>query len=66
MKHVHLADSNRTQPGTGHTEFNSGFAALQEIGFDGFMALECSITGDPEESLARHGGLLEKLHGVAR
>ena len=51
VKHVHLADSNRTQPGTGHTEFRSGFAALQEIGFDGFMALECGITGDPEESL---------------
>ena len=51
VEHVHLADSNRTQPGTGHTEFNSGFAALQEIGFEGFMALECGITGDPEESL---------------
>ena len=51
VKHVHLADSNRTQPGTGHTEFRSGFAALQEIGFEGFMALECGITGDPEESL---------------
>ena len=51
VKHVHLADSNRTQPGTGHTEFNSGFAALHEIGFEGFMALECGITGDLEESL---------------
>ncbi len=53
LKHVHLADSNRLLPGWGHTDFRSGFAALKEIGFDGFMALECGVPGDPHETLPR-------------
>lgn len=46
--HVHLGDSNRYLPGQGHLNFKPGFKALQEIGYDRFMALECSITGNPE------------------
>lgn len=46
--HVHLGDSNRFLPGHGHTDFRSGFAALKEIGYDGFMALECSVSGAPD------------------
>jgi len=51
IRHVHLADSHRAQPGTGHTDFKSGFAALQEIGFQDYMALECRIEGDPTTAL---------------
>jgi len=51
IAHVHLADSHRQQPGTGHTDFKSGFKALKDIGFDQYMALECGITGDPEKAL---------------
>jgi sugar phosphate isomerase/epimerase len=47
IAHVHLADSNRLLPGQGHTDFKSGFAALKEIGYTGYMALECGIAGDP-------------------
>lgn len=50
ISHVHLADSNRLMPGLGHTDFRSGFQALQEIGFLGFMAIECELTGDPERT----------------
>jgi len=53
LKHIHLADSNRLLPGWGHTDFKSGFAALKEIGFDGFMALECGVPGDPNETLPK-------------
>lgn len=51
IEHVHLADSHRQQPGTGHTDFKSAFAALKDIGFDKYMALECGVTGDPEQAL---------------
>jgi len=51
--HVHLADSNRLLPGHGHTDFKSGFAALKKIGYRNFMALECSIPGDPEIELPK-------------
>ncbi len=47
IQHVHLADSTRKLPGYGHTDFKAGFAALKEIGFDKYMALECRVPGDP-------------------
>lgn len=53
LAHVHLADSTRLLPGYGHTDFRSGFAALREIGFTGYMALECGIPGDPREELPK-------------
>jgi sugar phosphate isomerase/epimerase len=46
LAHIHLGDSNRAHPGTGHLDFASVFAALDDIGFDGTMALECGIRGD--------------------
>lgn len=45
IAHVHLADSNRLLPGMGHTNFQSGFQALREINYEGYMALEC---GNPD------------------
>jgi len=51
VKHVHLADSIRWLPGYGHTDFRPGFAALKEIGFDGYMALECAVPGPAEKDL---------------
>lgn len=53
VAHVHLADSTRLLPGYGHTDFRSGFAALKEIGYTGYMALECGIPGDPREDLPK-------------
>ena len=46
IAHVHLADSTRLLPGYGHTDFKAGFAALRDIGYSGYMALEC---GNPDE-----------------
>lgn len=53
IAHVHLADSNRLLPGQGHTDFKSGFAALREIGYTGYMALECGVAGDPNTELPK-------------
>lgn len=52
VTHIHLADSNRIQPGFGHTDFRSAFASLKKVGFEGYMSLECRIAGKPEVSLA--------------
>jgi len=51
IAHVHLADSNRLQPGVGHTDFAGAFGALRAVGFDGYMAMECGIRGDVREVL---------------
>ncbi|GGJ11712.1 xylose isomerase [Alicyclobacillus cellulosilyticus] len=53
LGYVHLADSNRVVPGLGHTDFKSGFAALRDIGYAGWMSLECGVPGDPLATLAR-------------
>ncbi len=50
--HAHLADSNRLQPGAGHTDFASVFAALREVGVKS-IAMECGIEGDPSEVLPK-------------
>jgi sugar phosphate isomerase/epimerase len=49
--HVHLADSNRWLPGHGHTDFVRPLRALQRARFEGWFALECMVTGDPDETI---------------
>ncbi len=44
--HIHLADSHRYQPGSGHMDFVDGFKALNEIGYEGYMAFECRVLGE--------------------
>jgi len=61
--HVHLADSQRLEPGQGHTDFAAGFAALDEMAFDGFGALECRLSGEPEASLRKTLEVLETARG---
>jgi sugar phosphate isomerase/epimerase len=51
LRHIHLADNTRKQPGTGTTDFASIFRALKDIGYSGAMALECSLTSEPSEAL---------------
>ena len=51
LVHCHLADSTRRQPGSGSVDFKAGFAALKEIGFSGYMAFECGLTGPADEVL---------------
>jgi sugar phosphate isomerase/epimerase len=63
IRHVHLADSTRMQPGTARTDFRAGFATLREAGFKGYMALECGILGDPEEALPECASFLEECLG---
>jgi len=50
--YVHVADSNRMQPGRGHLDLRPGFAALKEIGYDGYLGVECGLIGPIEAALA--------------
>lgn len=52
-RHVHLADNTRLEPGTGTIDFKAAFDALREIKFDGYMALECGLSGEAESALPR-------------
>lgn len=58
LGHLHGADSNRCQPGAGQTDFAAIKGALREIGYTGYIALECRLTGDPAEALAQAARVL--------
>jgi sugar phosphate isomerase/epimerase len=51
IAHVHVDDTNRLQPGTGHMDFGSVFAALRDVGYDDWLTFECRLRGAPEEAL---------------
>jgi sugar phosphate isomerase/epimerase len=57
LGHIHLADSQRSHPGSGHTDFGAIAAALRELEFDGYLAMECGIRGDKKESLRQVAAL---------
>lgn len=40
LGHLHLPDSNRLAPGTGHIDFHAVLAALDKIDFQGFVSFE--------------------------
>ncbi|WGW12212.1 sugar phosphate isomerase/epimerase family protein [Saxibacter everestensis] len=61
VNHVHLADSTRAAPGTGHIDFAAVLKALDEIGFSGHLTFELlPAASDPFAMMAR-GGHLEFL-----
>jgi sugar phosphate isomerase/epimerase len=62
---VHLADSLRRLPGSGHTDFKPCFRALKEIGYDRYCGLECAIDGDPMTALAENAQYLRRLWAEA-
>jgi sugar phosphate isomerase/epimerase len=51
LGYVHLADSQRLEPGKGHLDFDNVFQALSAIGYDGYASIECNLSGPAEEVL---------------
>jgi sugar phosphate isomerase/epimerase len=65
LRHVHVADSNRLQPGAGHLDFPYLLGALRAIGFDGWLTLECILDGAVEEALHGAVRVLEEAWEIA-
>jgi sugar phosphate isomerase/epimerase len=53
LKHIHVADSNRYEPGQGHTDFKTIFATLKRLGYSGYLAFECMLKSPAETALPR-------------
>ncbi|MFF4442551.1 sugar phosphate isomerase/epimerase family protein [Streptomyces sp. NPDC001621] len=49
--HAQVSDSNRFQPGAGHLDWAAWLGALHTIGYNGHLALESRLTGDPVEAV---------------
>jgi sugar phosphate isomerase/epimerase len=56
--HVQVSDSNRFQPGAGHVDWASVLSTLHTIGYDGYLAVECRLTGDPVAAVKSIPGFL--------
>jgi sugar phosphate isomerase/epimerase len=61
LSHVHLADSNRLEPGSGHTAFAPIFAALKAMNYQGYLSYECMLSGPAERVLAKSVKTLQQL-----
>lgn len=53
LAYVHLSDSGRREPGTGHLDFEEVFRALRAMDYSGWTSLECQLSGPAEEVLPR-------------
>jgi len=58
IAHVQLGDTNRLEPGLGHYDWRETLVALAEVGYDGWLALECGLSGAAREVLPRVAELL--------
>jgi sugar phosphate isomerase/epimerase len=56
IRHVQLGDSNRLEPGAGHYQWDETLDALEEVGYSGWLAMECGLSGPA----------IDVLPGVAR
>jgi sugar phosphate isomerase/epimerase len=59
--HIHLASSQRLQPGAGHLDYLGGFRALREKSYDGGFCFECRVqAGDPVQAYRDSVKLIKK------
>ncbi|PSL37527.1 sugar phosphate isomerase/epimerase [Labedella gwakjiensis] len=58
--HVQLGDSNRLEPGAGHYDWDDTLDALDDIGYEGWLAMECGLSGPARDVLPRVASLLRR------
>ncbi len=51
LRHVHVAENTRVEPGPGQLDFEGPFRALQDAGYSGFVEVECRALSGPAEEL---------------
>lgn len=61
--HAQVSDSNRFQPGAGHLDWPVWLGALEAAGYDGYLAAECRLTGDPEQAVRSVPAFLRRAAG---
>ncbi len=65
LAYVHLADSQRLEPGKGHLDWDNVFGGLARLGYDGYASLECSLSGPADEVLPAAVRFLRERIAVA-
>lgn len=65
LGYVHLADSQRLEPGQGHLDYRPVFKALDRLGYEGYASLECGLSGDADVVLPRSVAFLREQMSAA-
>jgi sugar phosphate isomerase/epimerase len=60
LAYVHLADSQRLEPGQGHLDWGNVFNGLARSGYDGHASLECNLSGPAERVLPQAAAFLRE------
>lgn len=61
IRHVHVSEDPRTEPGSGTLDFAPGFRALKDIGYRGMIELEArSLSGPAERVLPTSAAFLRR------
>ena len=60
IQHVQLGDSDRREPGHGHYDWDQTLDALEAIGYDGWLAMECGLSGPAADVLPSVAALLKR------
>lgn len=63
LRHVHIADNNRNYPGWGLIDFRPFLEALEEIGYDQTLTIECCPWPDGKTAALRGLAHMRKLMG---
>jgi sugar phosphate isomerase/epimerase len=64
LAHVQVSDSNRLEPGAGHLNWQAFLGALADMGYEGDLALECRLSGPPEQVLPKAAATLRAAGGI--
>lgn len=51
LAYVHLADSQRLEPGQGHLDFTGVFDGLRRLRYEGWASMECNLSGEADRVL---------------
>jgi len=66
LGYVHLADSQRLEPGKGHLDWESVFQGLTRMAYNGYASLECNLSGPGAEVLPASVEFLREQIASAR
>jgi sugar phosphate isomerase/epimerase len=62
IKHVHIAENTRVEPGPGSLNFEPLFRALLDIGYAGYIVTECrSLSGPADQTLPYSAQYIRKI-----
>ncbi len=62
IRHVHIAENTRCEPGPGSMNFRPGFEALSQMGYGGHVVIECrTLSGEPDKVLPHSASYVRNL-----